>query len=63
MAVAAGEAVELTVVGGTSCKFGRTDGVKHILYVATTGGMAAPINGTEIEGGKVVDIDTSLSRQ
>ncbi|PVH74617.1 hypothetical protein DL98DRAFT_467684 [Cadophora sp. DSE1049] len=59
MVVAAGVVDELTVAGGTSCQFGRTDGDKHVLYVATTGGMAAPINGTVMEGGKVVAIDTS----
>ncbi|KAK0123748.1 hypothetical protein ONS95_008755 [Cadophora gregata] len=57
--VAAGAGDELTVAGGTSCQFGRTDGDKHVLYVATSGGMAAPINGTVIEGGKVVGVDTS----
>lgn len=59
--VVAGVANQLTVAGGTSCQFGRMDGDKHVLYVATTGGMAAPINGEVMEGGKVVAIDTTLS--
>jgi hypothetical protein len=29
------------------------------LYFVTTGAMSAPVNGTEVEGGKVVAIDTS----
>ena len=60
MIVAVGEVGELTVAGGASCQFGRTDGYKHILYVTTTGGIAAPINGTVMERGKIVSIDTSL---
>ena len=47
-----------TVAGGTACKFGRTPIDRDTLYVITSGGLAAPINGTLTEGGKVVAIDT-----
>jgi len=56
---AAGSISELTVAGGTACQFGRTTSDKDILYFVTTGGMSAPVNGTEVEGGKVVAIDTA----
>jgi hypothetical protein len=29
-----------------------------VLYITTTGALAAPVNGTVIEGGKVVAVDT-----
>jgi hypothetical protein len=56
---AAGSIGELTIAGGTACQFGRTSADEHILYFVTTGGMSAPVNGTEVEGGKVVAIDTT----
>jgi hypothetical protein len=56
--IAAGGKEELTVAGGTACHFGRGEGDKHVLYLVTTGGLAAPVDG-EFEGGKVVAIDTS----
>jgi hypothetical protein len=55
----AGKPDELTVAGPTACRFGRGPEDKHILYVATTGGIGAPINGTESEGAKVVAVDTT----
>ncbi|KAH6723665.1 hypothetical protein DL95DRAFT_447912 [Leptodontidium sp. 2 PMI_412] len=58
----AGAADQLTVAGATSCQFGRTEEDRNILYVATSGGLAAPINGTVVEGGKVVAVDTSSFR-
>jgi sugar lactone lactonase YvrE len=58
----AGALDQLTVAGGTACHFGR-NGDEHILYVTTTGGLAAPVNGTETEGGKIVAIDTRKFRQ
>ncbi|MCJ1479895.1 hypothetical protein MMC06_000049 [Schaereria dolodes] len=41
----------------TSAAFGRTRADRSILYVATAGGILAPINGTYIEGGKVVALN------
>jgi uncharacterized protein YunC (DUF1805 family) len=55
----AGNKDQLTVAGGTSCQFGRTVKDQRILYVATSGGLASPVNGVSTEGGKVVAIDTS----
>ncbi|EHK27176.1 uncharacterized protein TRIVIDRAFT_118849, partial [Trichoderma virens Gv29-8] len=48
-AVVAGASNSFEVTTATACKFGRTRGDWHILYVSTGGGM---INGTT-EGGKV----------
>jgi hypothetical protein len=56
---AAGSIDKLTVAGGTACQFGRTASDAAVLYFVTTGGMSAPVNGTEVEGGKVVAIDTA----
>jgi sugar lactone lactonase YvrE len=56
---AAGRLDKLTIAGGTACQFGRTSSDADILYFVTTGGMSAPVNGTEVEGGKVVAIDTA----
>ncbi|CZR65099.1 uncharacterized protein PAC_14999 [Phialocephala subalpina] len=56
---AAGSIDKLTVAGGTACQFGRTSSDGDILYLVTTGGMSAPVNGTEVEGGKVVAINTT----
>ena len=55
----AGKKEELEVCGGTSCQFGRKKGEEKILYVATTGALAEPVKGSEMEGGKVVAVDTS----
>ena len=45
---------QLTVAGGAACQFGRGAGGKDVLYVVTTGGMSAPVNGELTEGWKVV---------
>ncbi|UPK93164.1 hypothetical protein LCI18_004099 [Fusarium solani-melongenae] len=49
---------EMTVAGCTSVAFGRGSKDKGVLYVSTSGAIATPVNGTEIEGAKVVAIDT-----
>lgn len=54
-AVVAGASSSFEVATATACKFGRTRGDSHILYVTTIG---ATINGTT-EGGKVQAIDTT----
>jgi hypothetical protein len=59
MALVAGKKEDLEVCGGTACQFGIKKGEEHILYVTTTGALAEPINGTVMEGGKVVAVDTS----
>ncbi|RDW69888.1 hypothetical protein BP5796_08285 [Coleophoma crateriformis] len=47
------------VAGATSAAFGRRFEDEGILYIPTNGGLAGPVNGTFIEGGKVVAFDTS----
>jgi hypothetical protein len=54
-----GAFTQLTVAGATAVEFGRTKKDAHVLYVSTTGGLARPVNGTVMEGGKVVAIDTA----
>ncbi|KAE9373968.1 hypothetical protein N431DRAFT_233856 [Stipitochalara longipes BDJ] len=56
---AAGKPDKLTLPGVTACQFGRTSSDAKVLYLVTAGGMAAPVNGTEVEGGKVVAVDTA----
>ena len=55
----AGKLDQLTLAGGTACQFDRKSGNEHILYIVTTGGLGGPVNGTDVEGGKVAAIDTS----
>jgi hypothetical protein len=45
------------LVGPTAAKFGRKRGDKSTLFITTNGGLAGPVNGTFIEGGKVVAVD------
>ncbi|WAO93195.1 Hypothetical protein NCS54_01073000 [Fusarium falciforme] len=49
---------EMTVAGSTSVAFGRGTKDKGVLYVSTSGAIATPVNGAEIEGAKVAAIDT-----
>ncbi|KAI4863778.1 hypothetical protein F4820DRAFT_425806 [Hypoxylon rubiginosum] len=56
--VVLGSPTELTVAGDTSVAFGRTPLDRHILYVTTSGAAAVPVNGTIIELGKIVAVDT-----
>lgn len=53
-----GHVDKFDVSGGTACQFGKTLEDEHILYVVTAGGIAKPVMG-QIEGGKVVAVDTS----
>jgi hypothetical protein len=55
----AGRRDQLTVAGGTAAAFGRTEADRGVLYVCTAGGLDAPVNGTVVEPGKVVAIDTT----
>ncbi|MCJ1393176.1 hypothetical protein MMC18_006048 [Xylographa bjoerkii] len=45
------------VAGSTAAQFGRTRFDKNVLYVTTNGGIADPVDGYIIDGGKVVAID------
>ncbi|KAH8898358.1 hypothetical protein GQ53DRAFT_636260 [Thozetella sp. PMI_491] len=52
----AGKSDSLEVGGATACAFGRREDDQRILYVVTSGALAAPVNG-EVEPAKVVAID------
>ena len=56
----AGRKDRLEIAGATACQFDRRSGNEHMLYVVTNGGLGGPVNGSEVEGGKVSVIDTSL---
>lgn len=42
------------VVGPTAAAFGRRNHDTYVLYIATSGGQAAPVNGIYTEGGRVL---------
>jgi hypothetical protein len=44
------------VAGVTSVTLGRTRKDRGVVYVGTNGGLARPVNGTGVEGGKIVGI-------
>jgi hypothetical protein len=44
------------VAGVTSVTLGRTRKDRGVVYVGTNGGLSGPVNGTGVEGGKVVGI-------
>ncbi|KAK0713671.1 hypothetical protein B0T26DRAFT_804394 [Lasiosphaeria miniovina] len=54
----AGKLDSLEIAGATACQFDRRSGNEHMLYVVTNGGLGGPVNGTDVEGGKVLVIDT-----
>jgi sugar lactone lactonase YvrE len=54
--VVAGGLHSTLIAGATSAAFGRTWMDQNILYVTAAGGQAAPVNGTYIEGGKIVAV-------
>ena len=56
---AAGASDQLTIAGGTAGAFGRAKDDRNVLYVSTAGGLDAPVNGTVVEPGKVVAVDTT----
>jgi hypothetical protein len=45
------------VEGDTADAFGRRMWAEDILYVVTNGGIAGPVPGTKITGGKVIVVD------
>lgn len=59
----AGKIDRMDVAGVTACQFDRKSGNEHLLYVVTNGGLGGPVNGTEVEGGKVAVIDTSSFKE
>jgi hypothetical protein len=56
--IVAGSQDQLTLASGTAGKFGARTTDADILYVVTAGGFASPVNGTLVEGGLVVAVDT-----
>jgi hypothetical protein len=56
----AGNNYSTILAGVTAGEFGRTAATCKILYLTTNGGLAVPVNGTIIVGGKVAYIDTSV---
>ncbi|KAL8743465.1 MAG: hypothetical protein Q9190_004181 [Brigantiaea leucoxantha] len=55
--VVAGNVNSSEIANPTACAFGRTREDANQLYVATNGGLSAPVNGTYVEGGKIVAVD------
>ncbi|EWZ33068.1 uncharacterized protein FOBCDRAFT_279792 [Fusarium oxysporum Fo47] len=49
---------DTTIAGGTAARFGRTSADDKILYVSTSGALGHPVNGTFVEGAKVVRVNT-----
>ncbi|KAF2993361.1 hypothetical protein E8E13_002041 [Curvularia kusanoi] len=58
----AGNLNSTLVAGPTAAAFGRTHKDSHILYVTTSGGANAPVNGNITVGAQVLAIDTRLLR-
>lgn len=56
-AVFAGNLNSTHVAGAKSAAFGRTESARSVLYVTTNGEISAPVNGSIVEGGKVVTIE------
>jgi hypothetical protein len=54
VSVAAGGLNDMTLAGDASAALAETD--KNVLYVVTNGVIAAPVNGTYTEGGKIVAV-------
>ncbi|CZR67027.1 uncharacterized protein PAC_16926 [Phialocephala subalpina] len=55
----AGNPNSTVLAGVTAGEFGRVGGTEKILYFTTNGGLAVPVNGSVIVGGKIAYIDTS----
>ncbi|RMZ78736.1 hypothetical protein DV737_g3766, partial [Chaetothyriales sp. CBS 132003] len=55
----AGAPDEMTVAGATSVAFGVVAGDTDTLYVSTNGAILNPVNGTLVEGGKLLAVDTT----
>ena len=57
MSLLAGNVTSTIVEGDTVDAFGRTKWDEDILYVVINGGIAGPVPGTTITGGKVIAVD------
>ncbi|KAI0892541.1 hypothetical protein F4806DRAFT_479341 [Annulohypoxylon nitens] len=55
----AGTPDELILLGPVSPAFGKVQGDTNTVYVATGGALLNPVNGSIIEGGRIVAIDTT----
>lgn len=55
--VLAGNLNSTEIAEPTSAQFGRTEVDRVVLYVTTSGGLGAPIDGTEKVGGQIVAVD------
>jgi hypothetical protein len=57
--IIAGNLNSTKIAGPTSAAFGRTKWDSHILYVITTGAIAAPVDGNITTGAQILAVDTS----
>ena len=57
--IIAGNLNSTEIAEPTSCAFGRTDCDSHILYVITSGAIAAPVDGNITTGAQILAVDTS----
>ena len=57
--IIAGNLNSTDIAGPTSCAFGRTAMDSHILYVITSGALAAPVDGNITTGAQILAVDTS----
>ena len=58
-AVLAGGLDQTILAGVTSAVFERGSDCGKVLFVCTSGGKAAPVNGTYVEAGKIVRVELS----
>ncbi|MDI1487891.1 MAG: hypothetical protein OHK93_007164 [Ramalina farinacea] len=56
----AGNINSTAIAGPTSARFGRTLRDLTTLYVTTNGGLTGPVDGTIVEGGKIVAVDVPI---
>ncbi|KAF8853416.1 hypothetical protein BDZ45DRAFT_79611 [Acephala macrosclerotiorum] len=56
----AGNPNSTVLAGVTAGEFGRVKGTEEILYLTTNGGLAVPVNGSVVVGGKIAYVDTSM---
>ncbi len=57
MTLLAGNVNSKIFEGDTADAFGRTKWDEDVLYAVTNGGIAGPVPGTKIMGGKVIAVD------
>jgi len=49
----------MTLVGPTATAFGKAEGDTNTVYIVTNGGLLNPVNGSILEGGRLVAIDAT----